>query len=59
MNRHRHPLILAVNPGRLRKYEGSVELVHSLLAPPTAHGNPENDHLRGEGLIKKKEKQFS
>ena len=39
-----------MNRGGLREYERCIDLVHSLLVPPTAHGNPEDDHLRRKRL---------
>lgn len=38
--------------GGFREYERCIDLVRSLLEPPTAHGNPEDDYLRRERLTK-------
>jgi len=47
-----HPTLLVDSDG-LREFESRVEFVRCLSEPPTAHGNPEDDHLRGERLTEK------
>jgi hypothetical protein len=39
--------------GPFCKYETRVDLLHGLFEPSMAHGDPEDDHLRGESLIGK------
>ena len=39
--------------GSFRKYEPRVDILHGLFEPSMAHGDPEDDHLRGESLIGK------
>jgi len=41
-------MTLRMHRSLLREYESGVELVHSLFDQSMAHGDPEDDHLRGE-----------
>ena len=49
MNRHGHTLTSLLD-GWFCEYGSSVELFYSIFEPPTAHGYPEDDHLRGVRL---------
>ena len=50
-----YPLALFVDSDRRRfcEYERCVDLLRSLLAPPMAHGDSEDNHLWGERLEEK------
>lgn len=51
VNRHMYTLTLFVNSDRSRcEYDRRVDLLRSLLSPPIAHGDSEDNHLRGERL---------
>jgi hypothetical protein len=39
---------------RFHKYEGCVDLFHRPLEESMTHSDPEDDHLRGEGLMGKR-----
>ena len=55
VNRHVHLPTVLIDCGRVRKYEGRVDLFHRLLEESMAHSDPEDDHLWGECLMEKKE----
>jgi len=44
------PLAFFMGRRRFREYERCADVVQSLIAPPTTHGNPKDDHLWGERL---------
>ena len=52
VRRNMYPLTLFVDSdcSRCCEYERRVDLLCSILAPPMAHGNSEDNHLRGERL---------
>jgi hypothetical protein len=55
-NRHAHRLTLLMHRRLFCDYESSGEFVYSLLDQPLAHGDPEDNHLRREGLTEKERK---
>jgi hypothetical protein len=53
INCHAYTQTLFVGPDGRCEHGRCVDLLHGLLEPPTAHGNPEDDHLWGERLSEK------
>jgi len=45
---------LFMHCGRFHEYECCINLLHSILEPPMAHGHLEDDHLWGECLTERR-----
>jgi hypothetical protein len=57
VNRHPYPprSLIDRHGGRFCEYKRRIDLFHCLTEQSTAHSDPEDDHLRRESLVGKKE----